>query len=247
MNFFSLFKRKLIYNFKTKTLIDNDNLYDESLDYLFNYYGSDKADFFKFTNEKSHGFSKFYNKKLEKFKSKNLKILEIGSFSGASAAAFSKYFPNSHIFCFDINIANFNYQSEKIHVFGLDINNKKKVNKTIEKIFSNFKIKNFDLIIDDGSHNLSDILYSLKLFFKFLANDSYYVIEDFKYPNYYQYNRDIEDILVDKLIENLQAKKISNSLTFNQKEQLFLIENIKHIETFKGNLHDSDICFIKKK
>ena len=41
--------------------------------------------------------------------------------------------------------------------------------------------------------------------------------------------------MVDKLIENLQAKKISNSLTFNQKEQLFLIENIKYIETFKGN------------
>ena len=94
---------------------------------------------------------------------------------------------------------------------------------------------------------MSDILLGLKFFFKFLANNSYYVIEDFKYPNYYKYNRDTEDILVDKLIKNLQEKKISNSLTFNQKEQLFLIENIEHIETFKGNLHDSDICFIKKK
>ena len=61
-----------------------------SLDYLFNYYGSDKADFFKFTMKKSRGFQNF-TKKLENSKVK-FENFRNGSFSGASATAFSKYF-----------------------------------------------------------------------------------------------------------------------------------------------------------
>ena len=38
------------------------------------------------------------------------KILEIGSFSGASAASFVKYLPFSTVYCLDINLTNFNDQ-----------------------------------------------------------------------------------------------------------------------------------------
>ena len=65
----------------------------------------------------------------ENFKNKKINILEIGSYAGSSAAAFVKYFPKSNVFCFDINISNFEYKSKNIHVFGIDINNKKKVKK----------------------------------------------------------------------------------------------------------------------
>ena len=167
MNFFSLFKRNLIYSFKKKISIDNDNINIDSLDRLFYHYGSDKADIFKKTKNKGHGYSKFYKQKLEKLKNQKINILEIGSYAGASAAAFVKYLPESNIFCFDINISNFKYKSKKIHVFGLDINNQNKTLKTINKIVDQYKIEEFDIIIDDGSHNLSDILSSLKFFFKY--------------------------------------------------------------------------------
>ena len=36
------------------------------------------------------------------FQQKKINLLEIGSFSGASAASFAKYFSNSSIFCIDI-------------------------------------------------------------------------------------------------------------------------------------------------
>ena len=165
MNFFSLFKRNLIYNFKKKISIDNENINIDSLDRLFYHYGSDKADIFKKTENKGHGYSKFYKQKLEKLQNHKLNILEIGSYAGASSAAFAKYLPESNIFCFDINISNFVYKSKKIHVFGLDINNKKKTVKALNKIANHFKIKTFDIIIDDGSHNLSDILAALKFFY----------------------------------------------------------------------------------
>ena len=104
--------------------------------------------------------------------------------------SFSKISTNhSNIFCFDINISNFKYKSKKIHVFGLDIRNKKKVKKVLDKIFIKYKINEFDLIIDDASHNLSDILISLKSFFRLLKKNGLFIIEDFKHPNYYKYNK----------------------------------------------------------
>jgi len=247
LNFFSLFKRNLIYKIKKKILIDSDEVNSETLDKIFHYYGSDKANIFKKTQDKGHGYSIFYEKKFEKLKNNKINILEIGSYSGASAAAFAKYFSDSNIFCFDINISNFKYKSKNIHVFGLDINNEKKVKKTFDKIFLKYGIKNFDIIIDDGSHNLSDILFGLKLFYHLVKKNGLYVIEDFKHPNYYQYNNNIDHIFIDEFLKNLDNKKISASTIISKNEQINLMKSIENMEIFKGNLSDSDICFITKR
>ena len=246
MNFFSLFKRNLIYKFKKKISVDNDNININSLDGLFYHYGSDKADIFKKTEDKGHGYSKFYQQKFEKFKNKKINILEIGSYAGASAAAFVKYFPESNIFCFDINISNFEYKSKNIHVFGLDINNQKKTIKTINKIANQYKIKEFDIIIDDGSHNLSDILIAFKFLFQYLKKKGLYVIEDFKYPNYRLNNKNINHILIDELFENIEKKNFFNSSIFTKNDQLDFMNMIDKIEIFRGNLSRSDISFISK-
>ena len=155
--------------------------------------------------------------------------------------------PESNVFCFDINISNFKYKSKKIHVFGIDINNQEKTFQTINKIFDRYKINEFDIIIDDGSHNLSDILISIKIFFKFLKSNGLYVIEDFKHPNYYPYNKDINHIYIDVLLKNLKMKQISYSNILSEKVQMDLMSNIDQIEIFKGNLNDSDISFISKR
>ena len=246
MNFFSLFKRNLIYKFKKKFSVDTDKINLKSLDELFHHYGSDKADIFKKKNQHGHGFSNFYEKKLKRFKNNKINILEIGSFAGASAAAFVKYLPNSQVFCFDINISNFKYKSKNMHVFGVDINSKKKIQEILNKIFTDYKFEKFDLIIDDGSHNLSDILVALKFFFRILQKGGLYVIEDFKHPNYYDYNNNLDHIFVDEFLDNLVKKKISSSNIFNHEDQKNLIDCIYKIENFRGNLKDSDICFITK-
>jgi len=247
LNFFSLFKRSLIYKFKKKISIDKDNLSDKSLDELFYLYGSDKANYFKINNTKGHGYSNFYYDQLKNIKDSKINILEIGSYAGASAAAFSKYFKNANIFCFDINISNFKYQSKNIHVFGIDINNKQKIEKTLKTIFDKHQFNLFDLIIDDGSHNLDDILSSLNYFFKFVKEGGIFIIEDFKHPNYYKYNRNIDHILVDEFLNNLINKIFTNSSLINRENQKILMTLIERIDIKKGNLKDSDICFIKRK
>jgi predicted O-methyltransferase YrrM len=247
LNFFSLLKRSIIYKLKKKIPIDKIDFNNKTLDELFYYYGSDKSNFFRIENRKGHGYSKFYTSHLNNLKNKEINILEIGSYAGASAAAFVKYFPNANIFCFDVNISKFLYKSKKIHVYGVDINNEKKIKKILSKIFSSNKFNFFDLIIDDGSHNLSDILYSLNFFFKYLKESGIFIIEDYKHPNYHHYNRNLEHILVDEFLKNIRNRKISNSSLINQENQKYLMDKIKEINVYKGNLSDSDICFIKKK
>tara|TARA_X000001036_G_scaffold263418_1_gene244846 strand:- start:1084 stop:1827 length:744 start_codon:yes stop_codon:yes gene_type:complete len=247
LNFFSLFKRKILYKIKKKINIDRDEVSKKTLDQLFYYYGSDKADIFRHTQEKGHGYSNFYSQNLESFKKKELKILEIGSYSGASAAAFKKYLPNSSIYCFDINISKFDYASKNIHVYGLDINNENELKKILRKITKENELNYFDLIIDDGSHYLKDILFSLKTLFRYLKNEGIYIIEDFKYPNYYDYNRDVDDILVDEMLACLKEKKFFKSNIIKKTDQIYLFDNINKINCYKGNLKDSDICFLKKR
>jgi len=116
LNFFSLFKRKILYKLKKKINIDLDSVDKLDLDGLFYHYGSDKSNTFKKTGDKGHGFSKFYEERFKNFNNKKINILEIGSYAGASAAAFTKFFPNSNIYCFDVIYPNL-YIYLKIYMF----------------------------------------------------------------------------------------------------------------------------------
>ena len=246
MNFLSLLKRKIIYNLKKKINIDKDFYNSKSLDQLFFYYGSDKSNKFKITNKPGHGYSQFYEKYLKKLRNKKINILEIGSYSGASAVAFKKYFSKANVYCFDINISNFRYYSKDIKVFGLNVSNENATKKIIKSIIKKKNLEYFDLIIDDGSHNLSDILFAFKSFFKHLKKNGFYIIEDYMLPNKYKYNRDIDDILIDKMLMFLSKKKFFISQTLSKLNQVEFHKKIKKIYVEKGRLKESNICFIKK-
>ena len=158
-----------------------------------------------------------------------------------------KWYPNSKVYCFDINISKFIYYSKNINVFALDIKDEKKVEKILSKINSESNSNFFDVIIDDGSHYLSDILFSLNTLFRYVKKGGIYVIEDFNHPNYYDYNKNIDHILVNQILRDLKEKKLFNSNIIKNDDQIYLHNNIDKIETYKGNLADSDICFIRKK
>ena len=246
MNFLSLFKRSLIYKLKKKDNIDLDGIEDSSLDKLFSHYGTDKSEYSKDKKNKTHGFSKYYEKHLSFLKEKKIKILEIGSFSGASAAAFSKYFPNCEIYCLDINISNFKYYSKKIHVFGLDSSNSKMVSKFIKKIMDKDTLKYFDVIIDDGSHKQSDQLSALNHFYEYLVDGGFYVIEDYKFPDYFKHLNDVNDIKIDELANYILKKKPFSSSLVSNKVINLLLDTIKNVYKYKGNTDISDIVFFEK-
>lgn len=246
MNLFSPYKRQLLYFLKNKINIDKEkNDKSLSLEDLFVKYGSDKASFWNKSNN-GHGYTKFYLKYFNRIRKKKLNILEVGSFSGASAAAFSKFFFNSNIYCLDINISNFKYKSKKIKVFGLDATNLRNIKTFLNKIDADQKNGFFDIIIDDGSHRLEDILKVFKLFFQYLKSNGFYVIEDFKHPNFYKHLNSKNEPKINKLIQSLKKKKIIKSNILDHHFQKNIIKSLGLIKDYKGLLKDSYIAFFKK-
>jgi hypothetical protein len=126
----------------------------------------------KFHTDKSSGghfYTQYYEQILQSKKDNVKSLLEIGIGGGGSLKVWATYFPNAQIYALDIH----KYKSEikRIQAFQFNQNNK---NKLIET----FKYKTFDIIIDDGGHNGSDILISLDILFNYLINGGYYIIED---------------------------------------------------------------------
>jgi len=239
LNFFSLFKRKIIYLLKNKIDIDKDKFGKKTtLDYLFKKYETDKS------NE-SHGFTKYYTNHLNKLINKKINFLEIGSARGGSAAAFAHYFHKSNIFCLDVNLTLVKYKSNKINFFGLDSSNFKMLSKFLKNIEQKFSVKKFDIIIDDGSHILSDQLFSLNYFYKYLKKGGYYIIEDYKFPNYFKRCKDVDEITIDILIEKLKNNKIIKSQIL--KNDIINKLYKAKIFTYKGRTKISDIVFFQKK
>ena len=248
MNPFRQLKRYLIYKLKPKIDIDSisTNFKELDLDQIFMHFGCNKATEVLDQSSGGHGYSKFYEKYLNSYKNKKINILEIGSFAGASAASFVKYFPHSTVYCLDINLTNFKYTSEKIKVFGMDVSKKTMVNDFYRKIKILKDNEFFDIIIDDGSHKLSDILSSLGNFYKNLRPGGFYIIEEFKYPNFFPHLNDCNESKIDELLNFLKDKKNFKTKIIDEKNIQYILDYTKNISTHTGLVKNSDIAFIEK-
>ena len=133
-----------------KLMVNNKNLLSKDLNYLFEYFNSDKGFFFvdQFhktkQNNKIHGheYSEFYQRYFNDLKSKKLEIFEIGTFKGAATAALKFFFKNSKIYAGDLYPDISNFFSKDIFSFKID--------NSSEESLSNFIINNnadFDIII----------------------------------------------------------------------------------------------------
>ena len=246
--------KSLVYNFKPKIDIDKNSKNFETLDEIFNYYGTDKGSKVKNQYDKNsdliigHGFSKYYEKHFLNFKNDSFNLLEIGTWHGASSAAFAIYFPKANIYGIDRNF-KFRYKSNRIKFINCDLT----IFKDLEKLGNILNELKFKIIIDDGSHVLTHIMKNLKTFLNRVESNCYYVIEDFNAPKDEPHLNDGkgEEILIEELFQNIKEKKKFKSKIMSEDDQQFLFENIKEIHTYKGNHrvppYFSNIAFLKKK
>jgi hypothetical protein len=259
MKFVSKIYKKIVNKFKIKINLDKQKIKLKKLEDLFNYYGTDKGSnilnpYSKLKNKKlfkGHNFAKFYEKHFKSLKKKKINILEIGVWEGASTASFYHYFKKAELFSIDRNF-KFKYFSKRINFFHCDTSFYKDLSK-FKKFLKQKKITEFDIIIDDGSHILSNILKNLNFFFRYLKSGGIYVIEDYKHPNYFFHLNDSKNhFLIDKILLHLKQKKIFKSTILTRKEIIFLTNYIKKIFTYKGSCLEkkkniSDIAFLYKK
>lgn len=107
---------------------------------VFEKYGSDKA---------QHGYAKFYAKHLPANPSR---ILEIGVKEGASIRAWKELFPNAEIHGLDL------FKEFPVpDIPGITFH---QGNQCDWRLLERLRQYNFDIIIDDGSHNARDQMMS---------------------------------------------------------------------------------------
>ena len=221
-----------------------------SLNNLFFEFNSDKGSKFEINNDlvDGHNYTPFYEKYISKYRNKkNLKILEVGSLRGGGTASFFYYFENPEIFCADINPFQIQVFSKKIRKLYLNT-------QSIDSISSlcSYIGEEFDIIVDDGSHNIRDQIITFNGFFKKLKKDGIYVIEDTsQYIASKNLNVDNLDYGVKEILFSLKKDDNSKIDYLSQDEAKNLSREIKNIFIEKGNyiqdnINISEIVFVEK-
>jgi len=251
------FYKILIFWCKKKINLDLQTIDIKSLNKLFNHFGTDKGTevinpYAKNSNNIDkkligHGYGNFYESHLDIFKNIKIKILEIGTWKGASVAAFFHYFNKAEIFCIDKNF-KFKFKSKRIKFYNCNTENLSDIVK-LGKYFTKKNISYFDVIIDDGSHNYSDMLNNFKNFFKKVKPGGYYIVEDFNHykihPSYV--NDSPNDALdMEEIFQYIEKRAYFKSEILNKNFQNFCFKNISNIKVYKGIQKFSYIAFLKR-
>ncbi|TPM32638.1 glycoside hydrolase family 99-like domain-containing protein [Mesorhizobium sp. B2-3-5] len=133
-----------------------------------------------------------YDRIFAQYRNRPVRILEIGVQNGGSLEVWREYFTKAELVlgC-DINVAcgNLVFDDKKIAVIVGDANT--------DEVESNIAAvsKEFDIIIDDGSHTSSDIIRSFARYFPYISQGGLYIVEDL----HCSYWREFEGGLYDPL------------------------------------------------
>lgn len=135
---------------------------------LFDRHGSDKENY--------HHYSAIYEGLFAGRRQEVSRVLEIGVYQGASLRAWRDYFPDAVIVGLDIDFSNMAYKvkhwtKDRIVLMKGDQTNPTDLDRAA-------RFGPFDLIVDDGSHDIDDQLSSLLNLWSALAPGGWYVIED---------------------------------------------------------------------
>ena len=222
-------------------------LFSKDLNYLCEYFNTDKGSFFLDQFAKSinknkilgHNYAFIYEKFLiNKIFFKN--VLEIGSFKGNAIAAFYFYFPNTNLYAADIYPDLFSYKSKRIKNFYIDSSNEDSI-----KSFYNLLPK-MDLIIEDAGHYLKDQIITLFILFKNLNSKGLFIIEELDFPDTRKdMNKDNEHPTLREILYLISQSKDFSSKYVSEEDKNYFIKNFNKILFFKGNFNE--IAIIEKK
>ena len=230
--------------------VEKNKFKNFNLDDLFINFNCDKGSYCVYDYEKkiTHKYSVFYEKYLKKNKKKKLSILELGSHEGKGIASFYFFFPNANFYGANINPFQMKYTSKRITELYVDVSCKEIVDN-----LANHINEDLDLIIDDASHNLKDILLTLPILFRKLKQNGFYVIEDAdQFKVYKELNPTNEKMTPIQILKNIKNNRKFSSKFLSKTDKDYLKKNIKNFYFEKGKsivngYNISDIVFLRKK
>ena len=229
----------------------NVELFKKDLDYLFEYFNSDKGNYYinqymqpiKKKNKRidAHGYSKIYERYFEKIRNANLNVLELGSFYGNAAGAFFYYFKNSSIYSGDICPDLFRYKSQRLKNFYINTSSEISIKKDL---IDNQRI--FNVIIEDASHTLKDQIISLFMLFKILSPKGIFICEELDFPETRKdmnINNEYPDLK--NILKSIKSNRDFNSKYIKEEDKKYFLDNFNTIEIFKGKINE--VAVIQKK
>ena len=230
--------------------VEKNKFKNFNLDDLFINFNCDKGSYCIYDYEKkiTHKYSVFYEKYLKKNKKKKLSILELGSHEGKGIASFYFFFPNANFYGANINPFQMKYTSKRITELYVDVSCKEIVDN-----LANHINEDLDLIIDDASHNLKDILLALPILFRKLKQNGFYVIEDAdQFKVYKELNPTNDKMTPIQILKNIKNNRKFSSKFLSKTDKDYLKKNIKNFYFEKGKsivngYNISDIVFLRKK
>lgn len=116
-----------------------------------------------------------YDNLFDSLKDSPLKMLEIGIGHGGSLDTWSEYFTTAELIIgcdIDPKCAKLQYADKRVHVIVGDANSSEAYTKIVHLS------KEFDIIIDDGSHRSVDVLNAFINYFPLVKPGGIFVIED---------------------------------------------------------------------
>ena len=127
----------------------------------------------------THSYLSVYEEILEPYRHTIFPILEIGIFNGASMKLWEEYFYNAGVYGVDCSDQPHGGLADLRPMIAEGTHNIIIADATSEvDMYREFKGMLFDVIIDDGNHNIISQLKSYEILSKYLSDEGLYVIED---------------------------------------------------------------------
>jgi len=183
----------------------------EKVYHLFHKHGSDKSS--------RHNYEVIYGPILERSEIKN--VFEIGVAQGGSARAWAEYSDDIFVYGIDNNPEHM-FKEKNIEIFLADQSDV----STISEVYLSIQSPEFNLIVDDGSHQLKHAVDTFNECLPWLSLDGWYVVEDIP------------------LVNENDWLLIKNNLSDNYKS--FLINLNSMVDMDNDDLKDNILFIVKR-
>ena len=122
-----------------------------------------------------HSYTPFYHKLFAQMPV--FRLLELGVYLGASLKMWRDYFPQAEIFGIDIRPEYMLFDHPRITTMQADVSSGRELSWVAHSMGGNF-----DVIIDDATHEISDQATAIAALMPLLAPRGLYIIEDVANP-----------------------------------------------------------------
>ena len=182
------------------------------------------------------GFIQLYEKYFSSLRDSKINILEIGIENGDSLRIWREYFSKANICGVDIDKKNFK-------IDNVDIQHGDQSNNVFLLSLINI-YKNFDIIIDDGSHQAKHIISSFNFLFPYLNDNGIYIIEDLQTSYFPRYGGSRINLNKKQSSMNF-VKSLADSINYEKNNRPFFKKN-KFDGLIKSIHFHQNIAFIYK-